>query len=163
MKYIPTEYNPSVFHRELQNIYGILPHSPTTFWRLYRHLIPTESPTDCRTHVWHVSVCMDTNGIADVSYRRTHRRLTHVWHVSVCKDTDDIADVPYRRLTHVWHVSVCTIIDGTSDVKYRRHHRRRTHVWHVSVCTITDGISDGVADGSKSLVGFSNFFGAHFN
>jgi len=127
----------------------MLPHSPTDFRRLYRRLIPTESPTDCRTHVWHVSVCTDTDGIADVTYRR----LTHVWHVSVCTDTDDIAEVPYRRthrrLTHVWHVSVCTITDLSSDVKYRRHHRRRTHVWHVSVCTITDG--------SKSLVGFLKF------
>jgi len=133
---IPTEYNPSVFHRELQKIYGILPHSPMDFRRLYRRLILTESPTGCRMHVWHVSVCTDTDGIADVTYRRTH------W-----------------RLTHVWHVSVCTITDGIFDVKYRRHHRRLTHVWHVSVCTITNGF----ADGSKSLAGFLNFFGAHFN
>jgi len=33
----------------------------------------------------------------------------------------------------------------------------------VSVCTNTDGISDGIADGSKSLAGFSNFFCVHFN
>jgi len=72
--------------------------------RRYRRIIPMESPTDCRTHVWHVSVCTDTDGIADVPYRRTH-----------------------RRLIHVWHVSVCTITDGRSDVKYRRHHRRCTH------------------------------------
>ena len=26
---IPTDYNPSVFHRELQKNYGIVPHSPT--------------------------------------------------------------------------------------------------------------------------------------
>ena len=26
---LPTEYNPSVSHRELQNNYGIVPHSPT--------------------------------------------------------------------------------------------------------------------------------------
>jgi len=25
----PTDYNPSVFHRELKNIYGIVPHSST--------------------------------------------------------------------------------------------------------------------------------------
>jgi hypothetical protein len=68
-----------------------------------------------------------------------------------------------RRITHVWHVSVCTITDRIPDVTYRRHHRWITHVWHVSVCTIIDGISDGGADGSKSLAGFSNFFGAHFN
>jgi hypothetical protein len=30
---IPTEYKPSVFHRELQKNYGILPHSPTDFRR----------------------------------------------------------------------------------------------------------------------------------
>jgi hypothetical protein len=31
---IPTEYNPSVFHRELQKNNGILPHSPTDFRRI---------------------------------------------------------------------------------------------------------------------------------
>jgi hypothetical protein len=46
---------------------------------------------------------------------------------------------------------------------FRRHYRRITHVWHVSVCTSTDGISDGFANGSKSLAGFPNFFGVHFN
>jgi hypothetical protein len=39
------------------------------------------------------------------------------------------------------------------------HILKRTHVRHVFVCTNTDGIFDG----SKSLAGFSNFFGAHFN
>jgi len=74
---IPTEYKPSVFHRELQKNYGILPHSPTDFhgfsdgitdglshacltrvrlhkYRPYcRRLLPTDSPTDhpCLTRV----------------------------------------------------------------------------------------------------------------
>jgi len=32
--YFNYEYNPSVFHRELQKNYGILPHSPTDFRRI---------------------------------------------------------------------------------------------------------------------------------
>jgi hypothetical protein len=54
---IPTDYNPSVFHRELKNIYGIVPFSPTdnnpsVFHRelkkIYRivPLSPTDLPTD---------------------------------------------------------------------------------------------------------------------
>jgi len=35
---------------------------------------------------------------------------------------------------------------------------KRTHVWHVSICTNTDEFSNG----SKSLVGFSNFFWCAF-
>jgi hypothetical protein len=31
---IMTKYNPSVFNRELQKNYGILPHSPTDFRRI---------------------------------------------------------------------------------------------------------------------------------
>ena len=60
--------------------------------RLSRCLIPTESPTDCRTHVWHVFVCTITDGRSDVKYRWHHRRLMHVWHVSVCTITDGFAD-----------------------------------------------------------------------
>ena len=44
------------------------------------------------THVWHVSVCTNTDGISDGIYRRHYRRTTHVWHVSVCTNTDDISD-----------------------------------------------------------------------
>ena len=47
--------------------------------------------------------------------------------------------------------------DGITDEF--THIPKRTHVRHVSVCTNTYGFSDG----SKSLAGFSNFFGAHFN
>jgi hypothetical protein len=50
-----------------------------------------------------------------------------------------------------------TITDGITDGL--THIPKRTHVRHVSVCTNTDGFSDG----SKSLAGFSNIFGAHFN
>jgi len=52
------------------------------------------------------------------------------------------------------HLRDCaTITDGITDEL--THIPKRTHVRHVSVCTNTDG--------SKSLAGFSNFFGAHFN
>jgi hypothetical protein len=39
------------------------------------------------------------------------------------------------------------------------HIPKRTRVWHVFVCNNTDGFSGG----SKTLAGFLNFFGAHFN
>ena len=38
---IPTDYNPSVFHRELKNIYGVVPFSPK------------DSPTDINPSVFH--------------------------------------------------------------------------------------------------------------
>ena len=98
-----TEYNPSVFHKELQKNYGIVPHSPTS--------LPTKLPT------------YNTDGITD--------GLTHI-----------------TKRMHVWHVSVCTNTDGITDGF--THIPKRTHVWHVSVCTNTDR--------SKSLAGFSNFF-----
>jgi hypothetical protein len=85
-------------------------------------------------------------------HRRVYRRtITRRYFTESCKIFTGFCHI-HRRIT-----------DGFADVQYRRNHRRRTHVWHVSVCRITDGISDGFADGSKILVGFLNFFGAHFN
>jgi len=42
----PTEYNPSVFQRELQKIYGVVPHSPTDF-----PTSNTDGITDDLTHL----------------------------------------------------------------------------------------------------------------
>jgi hypothetical protein len=82
------EYNPSVFHRELQKNLRDFATFTDGFLMAFSTSIPMESPMDCRTHVWHVSVCMNTDGIADVYYRR----ITHVWHVSVCTITDGMSD-----------------------------------------------------------------------
>jgi len=94
----PTEYNPSVFHRELK-----------------------KKLRDCATF---------TDGLKPVGISQR-----------VAKNLRDCA----------------TITDGITDGL--THIPKRTHVRHVSVCTNTDGFSDG----SKSLAGFSNIFGAHFN
>jgi hypothetical protein len=45
----PTDYNPLVFHRELQNLYGIVPQSPTespTDHRVAKHLRDCATITD---------------------------------------------------------------------------------------------------------------------
>ena len=82
------------FIESCKKIYGIVPHSPTAF-----PTANTDGITDGlshipkRTHVWHVSVCTNTDGFADVKYRRNHRRHMHVWHVSVCTNTDGFSDV----------------------------------------------------------------------
>jgi len=77
---LPTDYNPSVFHRELQKNYRIVPHSPTGLLME----LPTyniDGITDGftyitkRTHVWHVSVCTNTDGVTNVQYQWNHRRL----------------------------------------------------------------------------------------
>jgi hypothetical protein len=135
------------FTESCKNIYGIVPHSPMAFRRLFRRPIPTDLCTSRSARM------SDTCPSARIPTALPTSNIDGI--------TDGLSHIPKR--THVWHVSVCTNTDGFADVKYRRNHRWRTHVWHVSVCTNTDGFSNGFADGSKSLAGFSNFFDAYFN
>ena len=130
-KVSPTDYNPSVFHRELKKIYGIVPLSPTA------------SPTD-HTRQYFIESCKNIYGIVPQSPTgfptdvRTSRRPRMS---DTCPSAKILTDWP------------------TSNTNRFTHIPKRTHVRHVSVCTNTDGF----ADRSKSLAGFSNFFGAHFN
>jgi hypothetical protein len=110
-----TEHNPSVFHRELQKNYRIVPQSPTVYRQRYWRQIATESPTNSRTSR---SACMS--------------------------DTCPSAQIP-------------TAVPASNTDEFT-HILKRTHVWHLSVCTNTDGVSNG----SKSLAGFSNFFWCAF-
>jgi hypothetical protein len=66
---IPTEYNPSVFHRELKKIYGIVPLSPTDNNPSVFQEELQSNLRDCATI---------TDGFTDVKYRWNHRRIyTH--------------------------------------------------------------------------------------
>jgi AraC-like DNA-binding protein len=102
----PTDYNPSVFHRELKKFYVIVPQSPT------------DIPTDCNPSVF-------------------HRALKKIYGI-----------VPQSPIA-----SPIYITDGLRTSQSAR----MSEAW--SIGTITDGF----ADGSKSLAGFSNFFGANIN
>jgi hypothetical protein len=94
---IQTDYNQSVFHRELQKNYGIVPQSPTD--------LPTELPT------------YNTDGITD---RFTHiTKRTHVWHVSVCTNTDGITD-GFTRIPKRTHVDTCPSARIPTDRKVWR-------------------------------------------
>ena len=77
---LPTDKNPSVFHRELQKNYGNVPQSPTgtpTALSTYNTDGITAGFTHIpkRIHVWHVSVCTNTDDFTDVQYQRNHRRI----------------------------------------------------------------------------------------
>ena len=91
------DYNPSVFHRELKKIYGIVPLSPTDHTRQYF----TES-------------CKKIYGIVPQSPTGTPTDF-------LTDNTDGCTHIP--KPTHVRHVSVCTNTDGLTDIKYRRNHR----------------------------------------
>jgi hypothetical protein len=100
----PTACNLSVFHKELKNIYEIVPQSPT------------ESPMASPTYI----INGFTNGL------RTSRSA---------------------RMSEAW--SVGTFTDRFEGIFTNE----------ITVGTLTDEL----ADGSKSLAGFLNFFGANIN
>ena len=79
-----TEYNPSVFHRELKNIYGIVPQSPTEYNPLVFHrelkkiykIVPqslTASPTAI-TRRYFTESWKTFTGLCH-NHRRIHRRF----------------------------------------------------------------------------------------
>jgi len=144
---IPTDYNPSVFHRELQNKYGIVP------------LSPTDLPTNKNPLVFHREL-QKNYGIVPPSSMGTATALS-------TSDTDEIStDVRTSQSARMSdtcpsaHIPTALPMTNTDGITNGfTHISKRTHVWHVSVCTNTDGVSDG----SKSLAGFLNFFGVHFN
>ena len=82
---LPTEYNPSVSHRELQ-----------------------KKLRDCATFTDEF-----TDGVTDIHYRRNHRRITHipkrmhVWHVSVCTYTDVLYRRKHRRIYALPEAHAC--------------------------------------------------------
>ena len=81
------------FTESCKNIYGIVPHSPTAF--------PTANTDGSlhipkRTHVWHVSICTNTDGFADVKYRWNHRRIVAHPEAHACLTRVRLHE--YRRL-----------------------------------------------------------------
>jgi len=122
---IPTDYNPSVFHRELKKIYGIVPLSPTDsptdsnpsvfhkeLKKIYRimPLSPTNLSTDKNPSVFHIEL-QKNYGIVPQSPTSTPTALPTY-------NTDWFTHIPKR--THVWYVSVCTNTDDFTDVQYRQ-------------------------------------------
>jgi len=95
------EYNPSVFHRELQKNYGILPHSPTDFRRITNGV--SDSNTDTRRYF--TESCKKITGFCHI-----HRRIADGFSDAI---TDGITDgLSHACLTRVrLH-------------EYRRHSRR---------------------------------------
>ena len=94
----PTDYNPSVFHRELKNIYGIMPLSPTDHTRWYFiesckkiYGIVPQSPT-----------CTPTDFPTDNTDRFTHiPKPTHVRHVSAAQIPMDWPTSNTNGFTHI--------------------------------------------------------------
>jgi hypothetical protein len=97
------------YFTELQKNYGIVPQSPTDIptennpSTFHRRTLPTESPTDLRTsrsarmsdtcpsaQIPTALPMYNTDGITDgFTHIPNH---THVWHVSVCTNTDRVSD-----------------------------------------------------------------------
>ena len=131
------DYNPSVFHRELKKIYGIVPLSPTA------------SPTD-HTRRYFTESCKNIHGIVPQSPTGTPTDFP-------TNNTDRFTHI--QKPTHVRHVSAAQIpmdwpMSNTDRITDGfTHIPKRTHVRHMSICTNTDGF----ADKSKSLAGFLNF------
>jgi len=139
---IPTGYNPSVFHRELQKNYGIVHNHRRICRRTITRRYFTES---CKTIT---GLCHIHRQVYRRSYRRTipaesptDLRTSRSARMS---DTCPFAQIPTELPTS----NTDGITDGFTHIP------KRTHVWHVSVCTNTDG--------SKSLAGFSKFFWCAF-
>jgi hypothetical protein len=146
----PTDYNPSVFHRELKNIYGIVP------------LSPTDSPTDINSSVFHRGLQkiykIVPQSPMDLPTEKNpsvfHRELQKNYGIVPQSPTDLHTSRSARMSDTCPFAQILTALlmfntDGFT------HILKRTHVWHVSVCTNTDG--------SKSLAGFLNFFCTYFN
>ena len=137
-----TDYNPSVFNKELQNNY-VLCHN---YRRICRRTI---------TRPYFTESCKKITRLCHI-HRRVYRQLyqrkipTDYAHPEAHTCLTRVRLHKYRRLYRRPLPTPITdvITDGFT------HFPKRTHVWHVSVCTNTDGFSDG----SKSLGGFSNFF-----
>jgi len=115
---LPTEYNPSVFHRELQKNYGIVPQSPTG--------IPTAVPTSNtdgfthipkRTHVWHASICTNTDGFFDVQCRRNHRRIYAHPEAHACLTRVRLHE--YRRIEKFGGIFECFLVHVS--INFRRN------------------------------------------
>jgi len=91
------------------------------------------------------------------NHRRVHRRIfwrTISTDVRTSRSPRMSDTCPSAQIPTDWPTSNTDgITNGCT------HILKRTHVRHVSVCTNTDRF----ADGSKSLAGFSNFFGAYYN
>jgi len=145
----PTDYNPSVFHRELKKIYGIVPLSPTAsptdhtrryFTESYKNIYgivpkspmgtPMDFPTDntdgCThipkpTHVRHVSVCTKTNGLTDVKYRRIYAHPE----AHACQTRVRLHE--YRR--------ICRRIEKSGGI---------FELFRCAFQLISDGITDGI-------------------
>jgi len=173
---IPTDYNPSVFHRELKNIYGIVPFSPTdnnpsVFHRelkkIYRivPLSPTDLPTDKNLSEFHrelqnnyeivpqsptsTPTVLPTYNTDRITDGFTHiPKRTHVWHVSVCTNTDGFTDVQYRQIYA--HPEAHACLTRVRLDKYRWFFRRIEKsggIFKLFLCAfqlISDGITDGI-------------------
>jgi hypothetical protein len=122
---LPTDNNPSVFHSELQNNYGIVPPSltgtSTTLPTSYTNRITdgfTHIPK--RTHVWHVSVCTNTDDL----YRRNHRRIYAHPETHACLTRVRLHK--YRRI--FWRIEksggIFELFLVCISINYRQYYRR---------------------------------------
>ena len=154
---IPTDYNPSVFHKELKKIYRIVPLSPTdnnpsVFHRELKNfygIVPLSLialPKDKNPLVFHRELQKNYR-IVPPSPMGTPTALPTALRTSRSARMSDMC--PYAQIPTAL---------PTSNTDGFTHILKRTHVWHVSVCIKTDGFSDR----SKSLAGFSNFFWCAF-
>jgi hypothetical protein len=145
---LPTDDNPSVFHRELQKNYGIVPQSPTDLPTNYNPLefhrelqnnyrIVPQSPTGLltyntdgitdgfkhmtkHTHVWHVYVCTNTDGVTDVQYRWNHRRLYAYPEAHACMTRVRLHE--YRRIENFGEIFEPFLV--RISINFRRYYRR---------------------------------------
>ena len=133
---IPTDYNQSVFHRELQKNYGIVPQSPT------------DLPTDYNPSVFHRELQKNYGIVPQSPTDLPTDYNPSVFHRELQKNYGIVPHSPTSLPTAFPTSNTDGITDGFTHIP------KRTHVWHVSVCKNTIGFSDG----SKSLAGFSNVF-----
>jgi len=122
---LPTDYNPLKFHRGLQNNYGIVPQSPTGLPTYNTDGITDEFKHITKgTHVWHVSVCTNTDGVTDVQYRRNHRRLYAYPEAHACVTHVRLHE--YRQIFQ-WIEKFGEIFEPflvRISINFRRHYRQ---------------------------------------
>jgi hypothetical protein len=130
----------------------------TESWKIFMGLCHFHRRIHRRTRSrrYFTESCKKITGLCH-HHRRVHRRL---YRRQI--PTESLTDLRTSRSAHMSDTCPSAQIpaalptyntDGITDGF--THIPKRTHVWHVSVCKNTDG--------SKSLAGFLNFFGAHFN
>jgi hypothetical protein len=141
----PTDYNPSVFHRELKNIYGIMPLSPTDHTRWYF----IESCKNIYGIVPQSPTCTPTDFPTDNTDGFTHiPKPTHVRHVSAAQIPTDWPTSNTNGFTHIPKRIACQTRVRLHE--YRRICRRIKKsggIFELFWCAfqlIFDGITDGI-------------------